>query len=336
MSLRVLHVIRSDGFAGVEGHVARLASAQADRGLDVRVIGGDPTSMRRALDDRVAWRPAVTTWDAFRAIDAWRGPDVLHAHMTAAELAAVLALRNSSPLVATRHFGGPRGASVAGRLAAPLIRRRLSAQIAISRYVAERIDGPSVVVYPGVPTLPEQPSSPRERIILVAQRLESEKRADDAILAFAESGLSRQGWRLTIAGEGSQRSALERLAADLLPPDSVRFLGHRSDVADLMTRAGILLAPCRVEGLGLTVVEAMAAGLPVVASDMGAHRETVGGVSDPALFTDAAGAGALLRRLAADDEEREHYGERLRARQRAFFTLEEQALATEAVYRSVL
>lgn len=335
MTVRVLHVIRSDGFAGVEGHVARLAAAQTRQGLDVRVIGGDGGSMRRALGAGIDWRPAVTTWDALLAIDAWRDSTVIHAHMTAAELAAALAVRARPPLVVTRHFASPRGASVPGRLAAGPVRRRLAAQIAISRYVAERIDGPSTVVYPGVPTVPDV-TGPRDRVVLVAQRLEREKRTEDAVDAFAASGLAAEGWRMEIAGDGSERDALKRQASALLPGGAVRFLGHRSDVADLMARAGILLAPCRVEGLGLTVLEAMATGLPVVATALGAHPETVGSITGARLFTDVPSAAALLRGLALDEAGRAEYGRRLRDRQREAFTLEAQAEATEAVYRRVL
>lgn len=336
--LRVLHVIRSDGFAGVEGHVARLARTQDSQGLDVRVIGGDGRAMGRELaGTTVGWRPAVTVLDAWRAINDWHGHDILHAHMTAAELAATASVRTRSPLVATRHFASPRGASLAGKLAAPLIRRRVAVQIAISDYVAERVDGPSVVIHPGVPDRADA-TRPRERIVLVAQRLEPEKATEVAVRAFAASGLVASGWLLVVAGDGSQRVRLEGLAAELKASGQVHFLGRRSDLGELMTRAGLLLAPCEVEGFGLTVVEAMAAGLPVVAAGGGAHLETVGGVPDAALFEpgDALAAGRQLRRLADDRGLRESYGAELRARQRAVFTLDAQARATEEVYRGVL
>lgn len=332
--LRVLHVIRSDGFAGVEGHVARLARTQATQGLDVRVIGGDEQSMGRELaGSQVAWRPAVTVADAFGAVDAWRGADILHAHMTAAELACALAMRARGPLVVTRHFASPRGASRGGRLVAPLIRRRLAVQIAISRYVADRIDGPSVVVHPGVPVRPDV-LKPREQVVLVAQRLEPEKDTETAIRAFAVSGLATRGWRLLVAGDGSQRGRLEALAGTLVPGGQILFLGRRSDLAELMARAAILLAPCPLEGFGLTVVEAMAAGLPVVAAGAGAHLETVGQATRATLFDpqDVAAAAGQLVRLASDTGLRESFGAQLRALQRSGFTLDAQARATEDIY----
>ena len=99
-----------------------------------------------------------------------------------------------------------------------------------------------------------------------------------AIEGFVASGLADEGWTLDIAGEGSQRTHLERLAADRGAGAAVRFLGFRMDVDELMAAAGIFLAPRPTEALGLSVLEAMAAGLPVVAAAAGGHLETVGTV----------------------------------------------------------
>ncbi|HEY5515188.1 MAG TPA: glycosyltransferase family 4 protein [Pengzhenrongella sp.] len=339
--LRVLHAIRSDGFAGVEHHVATLAAAQRALGHRVAVIGGDPSLMRAAIGDpAIPLRGAVTVGDTARAIDSWRRCDVLHVHMTAAEIAAVLAVRSwRVPVVSTRHFGGRRGASLGGRLAAPFVERRISAQIAISGYVAGLIGGPSTVVHHGVPSTSASASAAgRTPTVLVAQRLEREKDTDVAVRAFAIARLAERGWELHIAGEGSDRAHLERLARHLGVVGSVRFLGRRSDVTTLMEHAGLFLATCPVEGLGLAVLEAMAAGLPVVAARAGGHLETVGAVPGAALFDpgDAGHAGRLLARLADDVEERERYGARLQALQRERFTVEAQARATDAVYRTVL
>ncbi|WP_258934086.1 glycosyltransferase [Nesterenkonia pannonica] len=105
--------------------------------------------------------------------------------------------------------------------------------------------------------------------MLIAQRLEAEKDTATAIEAFARSELAARGWRLRIAGDGSLRPALERQAAELGIAQSTEFLGMRTDVSELMGAAGLMLAPCAVEGLGLGVLEAMSVGLPVVASRSG-------------------------------------------------------------------
>ena len=119
---------------------------------------------------------------------------------------------------------------------------------------------------------------------------------------------------------------------------AVDFLGHRDDVEALMRSASVLLAPRPDEGYGLTVLEAMAAGLPVVAAAGGGHLETVGCLPGAALFpsSDVAGAALLLDRLADDADYRCTYGIALQELQRSRFTVSAQSTATEVVYRSVL
>ena len=155
----------------------------------------------------------------------------------------------------------------------------------MSQYVADHVDGASTVVLSGVRPEPDRVAAvDRLPVVLVAQRLEREKHTDVAVRAFAASGLADAGWRLTIAGDGALRGELEELAASLRLGDAVEFLGHRRDVWDLMRAAGVLLAPRTDEAFGLSVVEAMARGLPVVAAGSGAHLETVGSVPGAALF----------------------------------------------------
>src|SRR4029077_16599293 len=124
--------------------------------------------------------------------------------------------------------------------------------------------------------------------------------------------------RLQIAGEGALRGSLEHLATTLGVGGAVDFLGRREDVGSLMTTAAVLLAPRPDEGYGLTVLEAMAAGLPVVAAASGGHLETVGVVPDAPLFQphDSGDAGRLLARLARDPARRDTYGKSLQSVQR--------------------
>jgi glycosyltransferase involved in cell wall biosynthesis len=217
-----------------------------------------------------------------------------------------------------------------------LVRSRIAAQIAISAHVARSIEGESVVIHPGVEAL--DGAGPRERTVLLVQRLEPEKATEVAISAWAALGEQRDGWRLVIVGDGSQRSALEAQAAADGVGDSVDFVGFTPDVSPLLTRAAVFVATTPNEGLGLAVVEAMSAGTPVIAPGSGGYLETVGMVEGSELYrpSDAADLAARLRLLLEDESRRTRYGRALRDRQREHFSPESQARATRLIYDSVL
>ena len=340
-SLDVLHVCCTRAFAGVERHVSELANAQAASGDRVTIVGGEVSRVQDVAGDAVEVLPGAQLSQTLRTLRRLRRrPDVVNVHMTAAEVALGLAwwLRGV-PVVSTRHFASRRGSR---RLTQPVVRlgaRRVDAQLAVSRYVAEHVDGPSTVVLSGVRSDPGRvPAADRSPTVLVAQRLSPEKSTDVAVQAFAESGLASQGWRLAIAGTGALRPDLERQAHSLGVANAVDFLGYRPDVLDLMREASVMLAPRVDEAFGLSVVEAMARALPVVASGSGAHLETVGAAPEPALFrpADAGDAARLLRDLAGSADDRDAYGARLQAVQRERFTVAQQARATHSLYQGLL
>lgn len=342
--LRILHAIRSDGFSGVEQFVLRLARAQAGDGHEVAVIGGATERMRPGLEEAgVAHTPAARTFEVTRAVRRLASDvDVVNTHMTAADVGTLAALwfrpRSRRPaVVATRHFAKPRGRLGPVSIGA-LVRRRIDAQIAISDAVAAAVDGASTVVHPGLETRDARDAHLREPTVLMAQRLQPEKHTHVGIRAFAASRLADDGWTLDIAGVGPEREALGELAGSLGLDGSVRFLGFRSDLPEIMDRAGILLAPCPVEGFGLTLLEAMASGLPIVAARAAGHLDMLSGLDPRSLFTpdDADDAARNLRSLADDDAGRDALARAVQDRQRHDFSIRVQADGTEAVYRSAL
>ena len=134
--MKVVHVVATTAFAGVERYLTYVAPAQVQAGLEVIVLGGDRERMAAAFDGtgvrHGAAGPGPRTWARIRRTDA----DLIHAHMTHAELLGVLASRGR-PVVATRHFARRRGTSVLGRAAARYIAPRLAREVAISRFVAD-------------------------------------------------------------------------------------------------------------------------------------------------------------------------------------------------------
>jgi glycosyltransferase involved in cell wall biosynthesis len=340
-SLFVVHVCCTAAFAGVERHVSELAAAQSAAGHRVTVVGGDRARVAEVAGPAVRVLAGSSIPQALRSLLRVAGrPDIVNVHLTAAEVTLGLApWWRGVPVVATRHIARRRGARRAGRALVRYGARRVDHQIAVSGFVAEQIDGPSTVVLSGVqPEDGRVPAAERRRVVLVAQRMEPEKETDVAVRAFAASGLAGEGWRMEVAGAGSLRVQIEEMVEALGIAGSVDLLGHRTDVWSLMHSAGVLLAPDSDEAFGLTVAEAMARALPVVASGAGAHLETVGSVPGAALHVpgDPADAAGLLRALALSETTREEYGLRLQAAQRERFTVAQQAVRTEAVYRELL
>lgn len=329
---RIVHVVRSGGFAGTERYICTAANGLASRGWDVTVVGGAPEPMSAALAPDVRHVAAADRTAAVALALARLGRcDVVHAHMTAAELAAVLSRpSHRSPIVATRHFAAHRGAGPIGRL----IERSITAEIAISQFVADRIDRSCTVLHDPVPPLPRSPAT--AKVVLMAQRLEPEKDTATGLRAWAESGLAADGWRLVVAGDGRERASLEALARALAVDGSVQFRGRVDDMDAFRADAGLFLATAPAEPFGLSVVEAMTSGLSVVAADGGAHPETLGRDLD-LLFPagDAVEAGERLRRLASSGVTRATVGEALHERAVTLFSVDGHVEGLEAVYRQV-
>lgn len=329
---RVVLAVRSDSFAGVERYLCDVANELAGRGWQVAVIGGNQQSMGDRLHERVRFTPAATTLGVAKVLLRHAGADVIHVHMTAAEAAAVMALPfTRRRFVTTRHFAGRRGSSLASRAFAPVLRAAGKQQISISRFVAESVGEPSVVIHNGVQMEPAaELTSPT---VTMLQRLEPEKDPMTGLRAWAASGLGEQGWRLTLAGRGKLEADLRRAVDALSIAGSVDLLGFVDDTRELLEGTSILLAPARGEPFGLSVVEAMARGIPVVASAAGAHLETV--ARDDLLFQpgDHVACAAVLRRLVEDVHERRSIGAALRARQRAQFSVSVHVDRLEEVYR---
>ncbi len=138
--LDIVQVVRSDGFAGVERYITQISESLCVRGHRMTVIGGDPQQMVAALPPEVVFSAAPTLFDATRALLRHRRTQLVHAHMTAAELSASLThpiVR--APIVATRHFAADRGRGPVARLIADWSARSVACDIAISAFVAGRV-----------------------------------------------------------------------------------------------------------------------------------------------------------------------------------------------------
>ena len=135
---------------------------------------------------------------------------------------------------------------------------------------------------------------PGRRLLLSLSRLLPEKQVDVALRAFAASGAADLD--LAIVGDGPDRPRLEALAESLGVAGRVRFAGHRDDVPDWLASADLVVSASGHEGQPNSVLEAAEAGLPLILSDIPAHRAIVG---DAVMADEAAMSRAIAAGLGA-------------------------------------
>ncbi len=284
------------------------------------------------------WSLVKLAWVARRC-----GADLIHGHLTRGTFYAGLAGRLAGvPVVATAH------STNAGKHFG-----RAERIIAVSRAVAEFLIAqgynPSIinVVHHGVADPLRLPPHPVLRATLglpagavlcgIVARLVRAKGQDLAIDALADCP---DLIHLVLIGDEATPwgKAMRARAAAVGVADRVHFLGFRDAAPQWMRELDLVLAPSRREALSLTLAEAAAVGLPVIAARVGGIPEVVAdgetGLLVPA--EDVAGLAAAMVRLAADPGLRGRLGAQSRVRYLSQFSLETMVDATVAVYRQVL
>jgi len=156
-------------------------------------------------------------------------------------------------------------------------------------------------------------TSPRRPFVLAVGRLSPEKGFDLLIQAFRSVVERHPDWSLTIIGEGSRDGELKALAHKFLPPESIRFLGTVKDPEHYYRIAGLFVLPSRFEGFPNALLEAMACGCAVLATDSPGGtsvmvRNGVNGLLVPPGDVEALARG--MDRLMTDAAERARLGER--------------------------
>ena len=222
--------------------------------------------------------------------------------------------------------------------------------IAVSRSVGEDLERRGIpaahvhVIHNGLPLRQLRASDPA-RVAQVRKELQlapgvpvigvvARRKAQDDLLRAAFR--LRRPMEILFAGVNGDE-ALARLAAGLPEGTRARFLGFRDDVPDLSGLFDVFVLPSEIEGFSLALLEAMARGIPCIATDAGGNREALeaeSGIVVPA--RDPAALAAAIARLLDAPEDARRMGERGRARAYDTFDVSRTVERTESLYRNLV
>lgn len=368
MKLRIAHCLETVGSGGVEQRRLLLA-----RGLDpetyeqilicTKTVGGLPAQFEaagvpihrvgvfRGILDPAPYRAAL------RAIRAFR-PHIVHgAVYEGVALAAVCGTLARAPVVIGEETGEPYGRSWKGHLLYRALMGLTSHAVAVSPaiedYLVGRLRLPrrqvSMIMNGVAPPRPIDPAETAdlrarlgiregETVIGIVGRLfEWHKRHTDLLRAFRALCDRRDDLRLLIVGDGPDRAMLEALAAELGIAERVIFTGYQPDARAYYTVMDIFALSSVQEAFGLVLVEAMFAGLPVVATRVGGVPHIVA-ESETGLLVppgDQARLAETLSTLIEDPELRRAMGERGHRRAHERFSSGRYVADVERLYQDL-
>jgi glycosyltransferase involved in cell wall biosynthesis len=358
-------VTRAEPLGGAQIHVRDLALAVQAHGHSPTVITGGsglfidslkaqgvPTVILRHLSMPIGPVRDLLAFQEIRAVLGALRPDLLTAHSSKAGILGRLAGRSLGiPALFTAHGWAftPGIPSIRAavyrqieRLAGPLSSRIITVSEFDRRLALEAgiVSGDRVVtVHNGIPDIAPglrgDPALTPARLVMVA-RFEAQK--DHATLLQALAGLQQHSWQLDLIGNGPLMGQMEALASTLGIAPRVRFLGQRIDVDRLLAQAQVFLLVSNWEGFPLSILEAMRAGLPVVASSVGGIEESIRD-GETGFLVPRGGVELLRQRLdllLTEPQLRVRLGARGRAYYEQQFTLDHSVAKTLAVYEDVL
>ncbi len=168
-------------------------------------------------------------------------------------------------------------------------------------------------------------------------RMARQKRVDDLVYAMALVAILRPDAYLLLVGEGPERDKLMKFARDINIDHHTRFTGHRADAAKLLPLMDVFWLASDFEGQSNSLMEAMAAGVPVIATDIPANRELVvdGETGFLVRVGDRIAFQQFTDRLLADPELARRMGDAGRERMRREFGIESMVAAHAKLYREV-
>ncbi|HSQ24727.1 MAG TPA: glycosyltransferase family 4 protein [Pyrinomonadaceae bacterium] len=368
--MRILQICSAREIGGGERHLADLANALADRGHEIFAAISPGSPLRPELSSlasenivELPMRNALNVSSGLRLsrLVRERRIEIIHAHMARDyPLAALAAGRSGARLVLTRHVLFPL--SKIHRLTL----RRTSRVIAVSTAVADGLRaqnifsaGKIVTIHngidverfgqgrggTGVPPVnhAQDARATRQMRVGMVGHLAPIKGQEEFIRAAAIVCRARDDVDFIIAGEdksrdGENRASIEKLIRDLDLKGRIQLTGWIDDVAGLLAGLDVFVSPARAEPFGLSIVEAMAAGVPVIATASEGAREIID-PDESGRLVPIGNVEALAKSIADvldDANERERLARNATAVAHSRFTLQRMVDRTEQLYREVI
>ena len=361
--MRILQICSARQLGGGEKHLADLANALARRGHDVFAALAPSSPLLSELPavpkDNIVelrMRNSLNVASALKLAQfaCEHQIEIIHAHVARDyPLGAFVSRRAGAQLVLTRHV------LFAMSRIHRLTLRRTARVIAVSQAVADglreqRIFDPDqiLLIHNGVDVdrfargkeqaANEEQSSKRPRVGMIGH-LAPIKGQEDFIRAAAIVCGLRDDVDFVIAGEdkshgNEDRRSLERLVEELDLRDRIRLIGWVDDVARLLPTFDLFVSPSRSEPFGLSIVEAMASGTPVIATVSEGAREIIEDDKTGRLVPigDIDALAKAICELLSDSPQRRRFSATAQRVARERFSLERMVVATEKVYEQVL
>lgn len=352
--MKIVHTVSSLNVGGMEQFVVRLAERQISNGLDSSILALSPGPLKETADKaRVSVKILNSRSKLLRACNAMlyfkrAQPHIIHAHNpTSLHYAALGKSATGAQLLMTDHGQG----NGIGRAIPRRTWEKTDRIVAVSEATArKRTESPQsaryCVIHNGVELSPvvSNRKEIREKLniredsvagIIVA-RIDG-KKGHETLIAATEA-LDEKAPYLLIVGDGVQRATLEDIAIRSPNSKQIRFLGFRSDIPDLLAASDFFVLPSLTEGLPLSVLEAMAQKLPVIATNVGGIPELVvdgeTGILIPPNDPDAL--ANAMERMIRDPAMRRRMGEAGYHRVATEFSFNEMTRKYEALYLSLL
>jgi glycosyltransferase involved in cell wall biosynthesis len=337
----VVHFTDSSEFAGAEQAMLTMLATLDSSRWKLLLVHHPHQELERLVDgasdlgvETVAVPRMDPGWPGIEKVPRFAGrlrslrPAIVHFHLTwplgCQYAIAAGHFARSGALVATAHLYVETSLSARAGLQQRILSRLVDRYLAVSGAVKEELvaklgwpEKRIEVVHNGVivPADPPQPDQALRRnmtggsegaVVLVPARLTAQK--GQSVLLRAAPAIA--GAHFVFAGDGPDRAALAALASQLGLDGRVTFLGRRRDVPELIAAADLVVLPSWYEGLPLAVLEAMAAGRPVIASRLPGIQEIITEGADGVLFEpgDPADLARAIGQLLANPSEARRLG----------------------------